>query len=186
MDPAAARAVRNKLPTLLHRLCEALCARADEGKAVRAMKQLREHGVTPDTATCVAIAQACGRRNAGAALSELSSLLLTLRRAIGNTAYSEAARACVSAGAPSETLLGEEAADGTDAAAAGDDSAGAATAGAASSSGGAAAAPSGRGLGMGASDAKAERAALAAVQTSALLREREEVTARRRTKTKWR
>jgi len=51
-DAAAARAVRQKLPALLHALCEALCSRADELHAVRAVRALREHSVLTVMSTC--------------------------------------------------------------------------------------------------------------------------------------
>ena len=74
---------------------------------MRALKGLREHGVTPQTATCVLVAGACGRRHASAVLTDLVTLLITMRRAMGKDEYDQAARACVAAGAPEETLLGE-------------------------------------------------------------------------------
>ena len=57
------RRARVRLPTMLHRLCEALCKKADEARRASA-RGLREHGVTPQTATCVLVAGACGRRHA--------------------------------------------------------------------------------------------------------------------------
>ena len=105
--PPAARAVSKELPSMLDRLCVALCKKADEGRAVRALKGLREHGVTPQTATCVLVAGACGRRHASAVLTDLVTLLITMRRAMGKDEYDQAARACVAAGAPEETRLGE-------------------------------------------------------------------------------
>ena len=91
LDPAAARAVRKELPTMLHRLCEALCKKADEGRAVRALKGLREHGVTPQTATCVLVAGAWPPPRS-AVLTDLVTLLITMRRAMGKDEYDQAAR----------------------------------------------------------------------------------------------
>ena len=166
LDPAAAKAVRAKIPSLLHTLCEAFCGRAEEARAVRALKAMRDRGVMPTTATCVSIANACGRRHAAAPLGELSAVLLLIRTAIGPAAYAEAAQACVAAGAPPETLLGEAApasADATDGS---------------TSTTNAPPPPRKTSLSSGAVDAKAERAALDAVQKSQLLREREELRTR--------
>jgi len=135
-------------------------------RAVRALKAMRDRGVMPTTATCVSIANACGRRHAAAPLGELSAVLLLIRTAIGPAAYAEAAQACVAAGAPPETLLGEAApasADATDGS---------------TSTTNAPPPPRKTSLSSGAVDAKAERAALDAVQKSQLLREREELRTR--------
>ena len=183
VDTVAARSVRAKVPGLLATLCDAFCARAEELKAIKAMRAVRDQGVMPSTQACVAIATACGRRHATSALSEFTSLISTMRPALGEGGYMEIARACVAAGAPAEALFGAiehpvESHDDDASTGGGSSSSGAPRAGAPGASKRTGPGGLSRSFSSGATDAKAERTSMSAMHSSTLLRERDELRTR--------